>query len=91
MLHVNFVGAVHFCGLNEHRCAIGATTAQKVSKVVLLKHILEFWHEFEGFAESAPSSLIKSCPLAHDVHSLQSLPGNEERVCHTLSHQRRLY
>lgn len=77
------LGQVNFYGLNEHRCPIRVMTAQKISKVVLLKYMLEFWHELEGFAESVPSSLIKSCPLAHNVHSLHCFPGNEERVYHT--------
>lgn len=55
---VYFAGALHFYGLNEHRCPIRAMTVQKISKVVLLKYMLEFWHELESFAESAPSSLI---------------------------------
>lgn len=83
MLCVNFAGAVHFYAHNEHRCPIKAMTAQKISKVVLLKYMLEFWHELEGFAESAPSSLIKSCPLASNVHRLHCVPGNEGRVNHT--------
>lgn len=77
MLCVSFV---HFCGLNEHRCPIRTIAAQKISKVVLLKYTLGFWHELEGFAESALSSLMKSCPLDHDAHRLHCVPGNEERV-----------
>lgn len=80
ILRVNFAGAVHFYGLKEHRCPIRAMTAQKISEEVLFKYMLEFRHELEGFAESVPSSLIKSCPLAPDVHRLHCVPGNEERV-----------
>lgn len=58
-------------------------TEQKISEVVLLKYVFQFWHELEGFAESAPFSLIKACPLSHDVHRLHCDLGNEGRVYHS--------
>lgn len=65
--------------LNEHTCPIRTMTVQKISKVVLLKYMLEFWRELEGFAESALSSVINPV-LWLTMYTLLCVPGNEERV-----------